>query len=97
MAPRSGYYFFAATLQFSGGNGQGDGVIVGIYNNGDSNDNNTTIIVVEPGLIKNSTAQSITAMMKLDPKDRVDVRLEGVDKSTFTVSYSSFMGFLIGQ
>ena len=97
IAPTSGYYFFATTLQFSGGNGQGDGVIVGIYKNGKNDDNNTTIIVVEPGLIKNSTAQSITAMMKLDPKDRVDVRLEGVDKSTFSVSYSSFMGFLIGQ
>ncbi|NEP25094.1 DUF6519 domain-containing protein [Moorena sp. SIO3I6] len=97
IAPTSGYYFFAATLQFSGGNGNSDGVIMGIYKNGKTDDNNTTIIVIEPGLIKNSTAQSITAMMKLDPKDSVDVRLEGVDKSTFSVSYSSFMGFLIGQ
>lgn len=94
-APTSGYYFFSANITFTNGNGAGDGVIVGIYRNGDVNDMNTTIIVLEPGKFTTGTAQSITAMMNLNQGDSVDLRLEGVDDSRFVVYYCSFMGYMI--
>ena len=70
-------------------------MIVGIYRNGDVNDMNTTIIVLEPGKFTTGTAQSITAMMNLNQGDSVDLRLEGVDDSRFVVYYCSFMGYMI--
>lgn len=96
-APTSGYYFFSANITFTNGNGSGDGVIVGIYRNGDVNDMNTTIIVLEPGKFTTGTAQSITAMMNLNQGDSVDLRLEGVDNSRFLVYYCSFMGYMLSK
>ncbi|HEX8185907.1 MAG TPA: hypothetical protein VF747_14175 [Blastocatellia bacterium] len=95
VAPAAGVYRVTGSTTFSGGNNVGDGVILGFSVNQKgpwppvSPDLSTTnVIVIEPGFFIKATAQSVTALLKLNQGDTVQLALAGIDNSRFGLSYS---------
>jgi hypothetical protein len=93
-APATGEYFFTFSCSIENGNGEIDGVIMGLSINGGSafNLDNGAFIVVSPGLMDN---QPLTTggVVSLSAGDTVSFLQEGVDSSRYTLLYASFSGF----
>lgn len=95
VAPADGVYRVTGSSVFSGGNNVGDGVIMGFSVNQQGpwppigpDLSTTNVIVIEPGFFTNSTAQGVAALLKLAKGDTVQLALQGIDNSRFSLSYS---------
>ncbi len=96
VAPRSGAYRVSQTVTYSGGNGQGDGVIQGFSVNQKGpwppvapDLSTTNVTVLEPGKFTTETAQTVLAILQLQAGDTVQIALAGIDNSRFELSYNS--------
>jgi len=98
VAPADGVYRLTGSTSFSSGNEVGNGVILGFSVNQRNpwpaiapDLSTTNVIVMEPGMFVNSTAQSVSALLELRKGDTVQLALGGIDDSRFVVGYSYMM------
>ena len=90
---QSGNYYLMTTLSYGNGNDVGDGVILTFCVNGVMTGEMRR--VVEPGKALTTQVATISGSLTLSQGDRISVCLQGVDDSTFNISYSSFSGFAL--
>lgn len=95
VAPADGVYRITGSTVFTNGNNVHDGVIMGFSVNQQgpwppvSPDLSTTnVIVIQPGLFINQTAQGVAALLTLKKGDTVQLALQGIDGSRFILTYS---------
>jgi hypothetical protein len=98
IAPTAGMYRVTGGTVIAGGNQQGDGVIFGFSVNQQNpwppvnpDLSTTNVFVIQPGFFTTGSAQTVNALLQLNVGDTVQFALQGVDNSTFDLSYSYLM------